>query len=226
MNKRRNVLASFVCSVLALSWVPTVFAAETYWYLGASVGQSSIDATSSEIEQGFLVDDGFVASGTTLDDSDTGWKAYLGYRFNRFFALEGGYADLGEASFNTTIVAAPPPFGAFTPFPIHGTATAEGALLSAVLHLPLSERFSLFAKAGVFQWDAEFKETIPGTGITRVSRSEKETDPAYGLGAELGITEALRARLEFEQFKDVGKGIGGREGADIDYYSAGIVFGF
>jgi hypothetical protein len=62
--------------------------------------------------------------------------------------------------------------------------------------------------------------------ITRVSRSEKEWDAAYGVGAELALTDALRARLEFERFNDVGKGIGGREGADIDYYSAGIVFVF
>src|SRR6185369_15735790 len=112
-------------------------AVESYWYLGTGVGQSRITATPTEIEEGFLIDDAFVASNTTLDKTDTGWKAYLGYRFNRFFALEGGYVDLGEASFNTTIVSAPPPYDTLTPFPLHATATADGAMLSAVLHLPL-----------------------------------------------------------------------------------------
>jgi hypothetical protein len=32
--------------------------------------------------------------------------------------------------------------------------------------------------------------------------------------------------LEWERFKDVGEGIGGREGRDIDFVSAGIVFQF
>jgi OOP family OmpA-OmpF porin len=223
----RFLVVPLACSLFAATAFPVaVSAVEPHWYLGASAGQSRIDATSAEIDQAFLIDDGFVATGTTLDETDTGWKAYLGYRFNRFFALEGGYADLGEATFNTTIVSAPPPFGAFTPFPISATATADGVMLSGVLHLPLTERFSLLAKAGVFRWQAEFTERIPGTGITRVSRTEKETDAAYGVGAEFGLTDALRLRVEAERFKDVGKGIGGREGRDIDYFSAGIVFGF
>lgn len=222
---KRLLVAPLVCSLLAATAFPVaVFAAEPYWYLGASVGQSRIDATTAEIDQAFLIDDGFVASGTTLDKTDTGWKGYLGYRFNRFFALEGGYADLGEATFNTTIIGAPSPY--VTPFPINATATADGVTFAGVLYLPLTERFSFLAKAGMFRWQAEFTERIPGTGITRVSRSERETDPAYGAGAELGLTDALRLRVEFERFKDVGKGIGGREGRDIDYYSAGVVLRF
>lgn len=226
MHPTRFLVTPLVCSFLAAASFPVaVSAAEPYWYLGASVGQSRIDATTGEIDDAFLIDDAFVASGTTLDKTDTGWKAYLGYRFNPFFALEAGYADLGQATFDTTIVDAPPPFDAFVPFPIRATATADGILLSGVLHLPLTERFSLLAKAGAFRWQAEFKERVPGFG-TRVSRTERETDAAYGAGVEFGFTEALRARLEFERFKDVGKGIGGREGRDIDYFSAGIVFAF
>lgn len=227
MDRKRFLLAALPRTLLAAAFFPaSVMAADSYWYLGANAGQSRIDATSAEIEQGFLVDDGFVATGTSLDKSDTGWKGYLGYRFNRFLALEAGYADLGEATFDTTIVGAPAPLDALTPFPIKATATADGALLSGVLHLPLTDAFSVFAKAGAFRWEAEFTERIPGTGITRVSRSEKETDPAYGVGAELRFTEALRVRAELERFKDVGKGIGGREGRDIDFASVGIVFAF
>lgn len=227
MDRKLLPLFAFGVTLLAPAFLPTaVMAAESYWYLGANVGQSRIDATSAEIEEGFLVDDGFVATGTRLDKSDTGWKGYLGYRFNRFIALEAGYADLGEATFDTTIVGAPAPLDALTPFPIEATATADGPLLSALLHLPLTDAFSFFAKAGAFRWEAEFTERIPGTGITRVSRSEKETDPAYGVGAELRITEALHVRAELERFKDVGKGIGGREGRDIDFASVGIVFAF
>lgn len=223
----RFLVAPLVCSLFVATAFPVAASAvERNWYLGASVGQSRIDATSAEIDQAFLIDDGFVATGTTLDETDTGWKAYLGYRFNRFFALEGGYADLGEATFDTTIVTAPPPYDTLTPFPIRATATANGVMFSGVLRLPLTERFSLLAKAGVFRWQAEFTERISGTGITRVNRTEREMDPAYGVGAELGLTDTLRLRVEAERFKDVGKGIGGREGRDIDYYSAGIVLGF
>jgi OmpA-OmpF porin, OOP family len=220
----RILIAPLVCSLFA-AFPGNAFAVESYWYLGSGVGQSRITATTTEIEEGFLIDDAFVATGTTLDKTDTGWKAYIGYRFSRFFALEGGYADLGEASFNTTIVSAPPPFDTLTPFPLHATATANGAMLSAVLHLPLAESVSLFVKAGAFRWQAEFTEEIPGFG-TRVNRTEKETDAAYGAGTEFRLTGTVRLRVEYERFKDVGKGIGGREGRDIDYASAGLLFAF
>src|SRR5436190_8723791 len=142
----RPLAALLACSLVVATTFPgNASAADSYWYLGSAVGQSRITATTTEIEEGFLIDDAFVATNTTLDKTDTGWKGYLGYRFNRFFALEGGYVDLGEASFNTTIVSAPPPLDASTPFPLHATATANGAVLSAVLHLPLGQSVSLFA---------------------------------------------------------------------------------
>lgn len=226
MNPRRLRAGLLTCALVGATLAPPAALAQTPWYAGASAGQSAIDASSGEIEQGFLADDAFLASGTTLDKTDTGWKAYLGYRFNRFLAAEGGYADLGEASFTTTIVSAPAPFSALTPFPIHATATARGLFLSGLVHLPVTEALSLFAKAGAFRWEAKFTERIPGTDITRVSRSERKTDPYYGLGLQLQFTSVLGGRLEWERFKDVGQGIGGREGRDIDFISGGIVLQF
>ncbi len=217
---------AWFCALLFAAFGSSAASAQPSWYVGGSVGQSAIDATSGEIEQGFLADDAFVASNTTLDKTDTGWKAYLGYRFNRVLAAEGGYADLGEASFTTTIVSAPPPLSTLTPFPIHATATARGVFLSGLAHLPVTQAFSLFAKAGAFRWETKFTERIPGTGITRVSRSERKTDPFYGVGLQLQFSSLLGGRLEWERFKDVGEGIGGREGRDVDFISAGIVFQF
>jgi hypothetical protein len=47
----------------------------------------------------------------------------------------------------------------------------------------------------------------------------------YGVGVQVQFA-ALGARLEWERLQSVGEGIGGREGRDIDYFSAGIVFEF
>jgi OmpA-OmpF porin, OOP family len=226
MSTGRLVAAVLSCALLGATFAPLPVSAQPYWYAGGSVGQSAIDATSAEIEQGFLADDAFVVSGTTLDDTDTGWKAYLGYRFNRFLAAEGGYADLGKASFATTIVSAPAPFSALTPFPIHATATARGAFLSGLVHLPLTECFSLFAKAGAYRWEAKFTERIPPTGITRLSRTERKTDLNYGAGLQWQFTSRVGGRLEWERFKDVGRGIGARDGQDIEFISAGLFFRF
>ncbi|HEX6362471.1 MAG TPA: outer membrane beta-barrel protein [Albitalea sp.] len=200
--------------------------AQTPWYVGASAGQSAIDASSGEIESGFLVDDAFTAAGTTLDRRDTGWKLYGGYRFNEVFAAEAGYVDLGKASFNTTIVDAPAGTSPTPPFPINATATARGVFLSALAQWPLVHGFSVFAKAGAFRSEAEFTERITTTGATRVARTQRRTDANYGIGVRWAFTDRLSARLELERFRKVGRGIGGREGRDVDFASVGVVVQF
>jgi OOP family OmpA-OmpF porin len=215
-----------VCLFVTGTLLPMTALAQSSWYVGGSAGQSRISASSGDVDNGFLLDDAFTASGTTLDKTGTGGKLYGGYRLNRFFAAEGGYADLGKASFNTTIVAAPAGTTPPPPFPIHATATARGVFLSALAHLPLTEDFSIFVKAGAFRSEAKFTEVIPATGATRVSRTERRTDANYGIGLQWSFLGGLGARVELERFKNVGRGIGGREGRNVDFASAGLVLRF
>lgn len=212
--------------LVAGTLLPLTASAQSSLYFGASAGQSAIKASSGDVETGFLIDDGFTASGTTLDKKDTGGKAYVGYRFNRLLSAEAGYADLGKASFNTAIVAAPFGTTPSPPFPIYATAKARGAFLSAIAQWPLSQDFSLFAKAGAFRSDAKFTEVITGTGITRVSRTERRTDANYGVGLLWMFSGTLGARLEWERFRNIGRGIGGRDGRDVDFVSAGVTMQF
>lgn len=222
MEHSRLIPAVLRCGVLVTALCSTSYAD---WYVGANIGQSSIDASAGEIEQAFLIDDDFIATGTRLDDTDTGWKAYVGYRVIPLLSLEIAYADLGKATFDTTIIDAPPPYDAITPFDIDGTATASGPQASAVLHLPLVGPLTAFARAGAFRWEAEFTEFIPDTRTTRVARTEAEIDPVYGIGLQFQFA-ALGARVEWERLEGVGEGIGGRDGRDIDYFSAGVILEF
>jgi OmpA-OmpF porin, OOP family len=68
------------------------------------------------------------------DNRDTSLGLDAGYRFNRNFALEGGYTRLGD----------------FSP-----SYKARALSLSAIGLLPLEERFSLYGKAGVARTRAE-----------------------------------------------------------------------
>lgn len=222
--KNRTMRPGATVLAIALLNAPSLALAGPY--VGASVGQAWVDASAGEIENAFALDDAFVASGTTIDDSDTGWKAYAGYRFNAFFAVEGGYVDLGKASFLTTITDAPPPLDAITPFQVQGTAEATGVNLVAIAGVPLGSAAFVFAKAGAFYWEADFTERVPGLAVTRLSRSESDTKPTYGVGLELRLGEAARIRAEWERFEEVGSGIGGREGTDVDLASAGLTFEF
>ena len=70
-----------------------------------------------------------------LDDNrDTSFGVDAGYRFNRNFALEGGYTRLGD----------------FSP-----SYNARALSLSAIGLLPFEERFSLYGKAGLARTRAE-----------------------------------------------------------------------
>lgn len=226
MGQRRFSRLVPACLLVVGGFVPHAALAQGSWYLGASIGQSVIDAAPAEVEQGFLADDAFVATGTTLDRHDTGGKLFFGRRFGRFLAAEAGYVDLGKASFNTTIVGAPPGTTPAPPFGIHATATATGVFLAGLAHLPLTDAFSFFGKAGILHSEAKFTEQIQETGATRVSRSERNTEALYGLGLQLQFTQLIGGRVEWERFKNVGRGIGGREGRDVDFLSAGIFLQF
>jgi OOP family OmpA-OmpF porin len=223
MARKHLLLGCIACGVLTIAPLANSYGD---WYVGGSIGQSRIDATADEIEDAFLIDDDFVATGTTLDKTDTGWKAYAGYQFLPMLGLEAGYAELGRATFSTTIVEAPPPADALTPFSIEGTATVDGALLAAVLQVALPGPFAFLARAGAFRWQAKFTERITDTGMTRVARTESKIDALYGIGAKLQFSDALGARLEWERLENVGEGIGGREGRDVDFFSVGVVFEF
>jgi len=48
----------------------------------------------------------------------------------------------------------------------------------------------------------------------------------FGAGLQLHFTPSVAARLEWERFKDVGSGIGGRQGRDVDFFSAGVLLQF
>lgn len=196
------------------------------WHVGGSVGLSHIDVSSSAIEEGFRVDDDFVATATSLDDADVGWKLFVGYRLLPILALEAGYLDLGRATFDTTIVDAPPPFDDITPFDIRGRADGKGPTVSGVLHLPLTPRVQAMARAGLFRWKTNFTERLPDTQTTRVDRSEEDIDLQYGLGIQFALNDEFGARLEWERLEDVGAGIGGRSGRDVDFFSLGLTFGF
>jgi OOP family OmpA-OmpF porin len=220
-----NSLLGLTTVLVALVSAP-LFAADSGPYIGGAGGQARLEADVSAIDAAFLQDDGFVATGTTFDNHDTAWKAFLGYRFNSFFALEGGYVDLGQATFDTTIVSAPAPYDALTPFPIHAVADAKGYNLVAIVGVPILPAVSVYAKGGAFRWKADYSEIIPSTGTVRVARSEEGTKPTFGAGVELRLNQWVRLRAEWERFLEVGSGIGGRTGANVDLGSVGLVLKF
>jgi len=191
-------------------------AAESGWYGGLSIGQSkgwiSHDRIATQV--------GVPVTGISFDDEDTdvGYKLLGGYKFNKHFAVEGGYFNLGELGFTASYA----PASSFT-----GSMKLQGVNLDALGILPLTEKFSAFGRLGVIY--AEAKDTFTGTGAgAGVAASDpnpkkSDTNYKYGVGLQYDFTRALSMRGEWERYR-VNDAVGNT--GDIDMVSVGLVYMF
>jgi len=169
--------------------------AETNPYAGLSFGQSKVNDFC----------DGF--SGVSCDDSDTSLKIFGGAKFNKNFAFEAAYIDLGEAIVTDNIDTF--------------TAEATGFNFSAVGIIPVSESVDIFGKVGMLFWD--LKLALSGTFTD--SLSEDGNDISFGFGADFDVNESFSIRAEFEKFNSIGKESTTGE-SSVTLISLGAVFSF
>ena len=134
--------------------------------------------------------------GVVIDNKDRAWKGFGGYQFNRYFAVEGGFIDLGRTT---------------TP----GASLDSKALhASAVGSLPLTEQFALTGKAGLARTETEFS-----TG-----GSDQNTEPTYGLGLRYDFTRQLGIRGEWERYRASNNPFSGKN--DIDVFTINAIYRF
>ncbi|MBC7621788.1 MAG: outer membrane beta-barrel protein, partial [Aeromicrobium sp.] len=178
-SKQRKI-AWLVKALLVLA-SPAALAEEPYWYAGASVGETRAKIDNDRIISN-LLRGGFTAATMSNDDRDTGYKIFGGYQMTRYFALEGGYVDLGKFGFTTTTV----PIGTLT-----GRIKIQGANLDLVGTLPVTERFSAFARVGAFY--GRSRDEFGSTGLVSVvnrTPSKTETNLKAGVGLQYAFTDA------------------------------------
>lgn len=161
---------------------------------------------------------GATASSVSKDETDTGFKLYAGYRFNRYFAVEGGWTDLG--SFKATRNVTAPAVGSLT-----AEIEASGFHLDALGIIPL-QQFSLFGKLGVMYATTETSGSSTGAVGLAGDRSSKDSEVEFkfGLGASYSFTRNFAIRAEFERIVDVGTSETGE--GDIDLFSIGVTWRF
>lgn len=178
------------------------------WYIGGNIGIATANIDEEKITRN-LTNPSY-----TDDEEDLGYKLFAGYQFNKYFALEGGYFNLGKFDYALSTA----------------TGTAEGNIrimgvnLDAVATLPVTENFSVFARAGANY--ARAKDSFSSTGnISFPDTDPKKTDLnfKFGAGLQYAITDALGIRLEAERYRidDAVGNIG-----DIDLFSLGLTYRF
>ena len=164
------------------------------WYGGLSVGGSN-----QRISDTALTVSGATSSSLSKDESGTGFKIFAGYHFNRNFALEGGYTDLGKFRVTRDVSA---------PAAIAGSAVADmrstGFNLDAVGVIPLQGGFSLFGKIGTIYTTTQTSlATSGGISAGGASAKRRDWDWKWGVGASYNFGNGMSLRLEYEDYNDV-----------------------
>jgi OmpA-OmpF porin, OOP family len=132
-------------------------------YVGGSIGQSDFKDGCSGIAD--------------CDEKDTAWRILGGYQFNRHFAAELGYHNLGEVS--------------------AGGESVEGTAweLVGIGAYPIVDKFSVYGKLGLYRGELE------GAGI-----DESNTDLTYGAGLQYDFLKNVGVRGEWQRYSKMGGG--------------------
>ena len=142
---------------------------EKGWYIGGAFGVTEFD------------DDGlFDGSGVVVDDEDSSIQLYGGYKFLKYFALEGRLIDLGSYTFSDQF------------FPLASiTVDTTAVTVNAVGILPLgSTLWELFGQLGFGQINFE----ASGFG------DEDETVGSAGIGVRVTPTEHFSIALQVDAY--------------------------
>jgi OOP family OmpA-OmpF porin len=207
---------SVTLSVLALAVLAGAPAAaqNSGWYVGGNGGLAAAKIDDQRISAD-LLEGGFATTAIKNDQRDAGFKLFAGYRFGRYFAVEGGYFNLGKFGFTADTL----PAGSLI-----GSARFQGMNFDAVPMLPITDSFFVFGRIGANH--AWARDRFSGTGAVNVadpSANRSATNYKYGFGLEYDFTEHFGTRLEAERYR-VDDAVGNR--GEIDMVSLGVLYRF
>ena len=118
---------------------------------------------------------------TDFDDDAQMLKGYIGTQFNEYLSLELAYQNFDEVS------------------DIDSYAEVDGVSLAARLAAPITDSFSVYAKGGWLEWDAEVTSDLPAIG--KISADQSGGDVFYGAGIEYAFTTNMQVRFEYERYE-------------------------
>lgn len=148
-------------------------------YIGGGVGQFNIEIDGV---------DGLDEAVGRLDDNDTAWQAFVGWRLNPYIALQAAYVDYGGPEDDISTSGS------------SGNYRAElaGFAPSVIGSLPLGP-VELSAKLGYYFYDLDITANIDDPTDPDFDSSDSGEDVFYGVGVGMTFLERLHAKLEYEK---------------------------
>lgn len=167
-------------------------AEQSRFFVEAGVGMSTVDTGLDGVP------------GVSTDEEDVFFSIGAGYSFNKMFAIEAGYVDLGEVEASETATG-------YT-----ASVSADGFYFGPRLTFEISPQFEAYGRVGVFAWDAEGKDS------DGFSASDDGTDVYFGIGAAYKISDQVSLGAEWTRYAYEGDG----DDFDVDTFGAKLKFNF
>jgi opacity protein-like surface antigen len=179
-------------------------------YAVGFVGQTTYTSDATEDEE--LAADILLSIGpdavqnlsVSTEDSDIGYQAAFGFRFNRYLATELSLVQLGET---VSTARADMDFGTgLLPSKAELSFMVGGPLVSIVGILPVNDRLEFFARAGYLFSSSkrEVQLRVDGDNAGFGSAKGDSQDVVYGAGAAFHFGQVYSLRLEYLQLDDLG----------------------
>jgi OOP family OmpA-OmpF porin len=198
----KNIVTATLVGLAGVATSASVFAADNKaprFYVGGAIGQSKANSAC----------DGSQAYFSSCSETDTGVKIFGGYQINPTWAVEAGYANLGEVTASGRSANASIKMNAFA--------------VSAIGSIPVAQRVLLFGKLGAYS--GEVKATGSGSRGRFASVTEHNTDLVYGFGAKWNFAKNLALRAEYERYNNIGNRNTIGE-SNVDLLSVGLLYKF
>lgn len=200
----------FLTPVLLLSTLPLT--AQAHWYIGGSVGQAQFSDTYVEAQAlGYSTTQHL----SLQEDDSMAVSIYGGYQFNPYFGLEaslagidalnGSYASIGDMSY---------------------------LALQPKISYPVTDNFSVYAKAGIAYFNAEVKVSNQFAGASSYSTfSESDVSGILGLGVDYAVTDNVTIRASWDYLRPeldlIDNGLAKvTVDSDINIFSLGLSYHF
>jgi len=154
---------------------------------------------------------------SSLDDTAMGWGLQVGYRFNRYVAVEVGYVDLGEALYEAIMTVD----DGVDIFPVEASVRVEstGPTAAVLGMLPIGERFDVHAKAGIYVADTRLRSRLRDVefadNFLHAEDRASETEFFFGVGGAWNINDSYSLRVEYQRYLDLGDDDTGEGDADL-----------
>jgi hypothetical protein len=146
---------------------------------------------------------------------ETGMKLKLGYKYSRYFAVEGEVMDFGRSS-------ATDPFS--SPANLASAFRSTGFGVDTIAMLPVW-RFSFYGRMGAYRADVRNPFGATSLGFLPSEAYSRGTRLRYGLGMRYDITRSLGMRAEYERNAAFGSPFAS-ESDTADQVSVGVTWRF